>query len=399
MRPLRWLALAFLLWVAACEPAAPQVITVLDGKTPIVVPAASRLPSDLFVRAGLILGPDDAAFFNGVRVPLDRPLPAHPASVLQLKRAITLTLNSPEGIRSLQTIASTVGQALREAGLALYSGDRIDPPLETPLTVSLTVSYTPSRLMEVRTAAGSVQVRSAAQTVGEALAWAGLPLSGLDYSRPAPDSPLPADGLIQVVRVSESLVLAQKPIPFENEFLASAEVFLDQQQVLHPGQTGLSINRIRIRYEDGQETSRQTESETLVRPPQNRVVGYGTKVELQSANVNGVQIEYWRAVQMFATAYSPCRSGTDRCYSSTASGKPVKQGVVALRTDLYVAMRGQPLFIPGYGFATVEDSCGGCVGKPWIDLGYSDNDYQSWGSWVTVYFLAPVPANITYVLE
>lgn len=51
------------------------------------------------------------------------------------------------------------------------------------------------------------------------------------------------------------------------------------------------------------------------------------------------------------------------------------------------------------GFATVEDACGGCTGQPWIDLGYSDDDYEAWHSWVTVYFLTPVPQNVVYVLE
>jgi 3D (Asp-Asp-Asp) domain-containing protein len=112
-----------------------------------------------------------------------------------------------------------------------------------------------------------------------------------------------------------------------------------------------------------------------------------------------VTIEYWRAVQMYATSYSPCRSGGDRCYPGTSSGKTLQKGMVALRYSWYLAMGGQALFIPGYGFATVEDVCGGCVGKPWIDLGYSDDDYVPWSSWVTVYFLTPVPATIIYVLN
>ena len=102
---------------------------------------------------------------------------------------------------------------------------------------------------------------------------------------------------------------------------------------------------------------------------------------------------------MYATAYSPCRSGSDRCFSGTSSGQKLAKGMVALRYSWYLVMGGQPLFIPGYGYATVEDVCGGCVGKPWIDLGYSDEDYQQWSSWVTVYFLTPVPANVIYVLE
>jgi uncharacterized protein YabE (DUF348 family) len=41
---------------------------------------------------------------------------------------------------------------------------------------------------------------------------------------------------------------------------------------------GLTVERIRIRYEDGEEISRLTEDETVVRPPKTRILGYGTKV-------------------------------------------------------------------------------------------------------------------------
>lgn len=391
--------LAITLLLAACRPSTPEYIRVLDGAEILDMGADSRLPSELFIRAGRILGPEDEALLDGVPIRMDEPLTVTAGHILQIRRAINLILVTPEGSESIQSTAPTIGQALQEAGLSLHVSDFIDPPPDTPLTGPVTVNYLPSRQLEVRSTSGSVQVRSTASTIGEVLADTGFPLQGLDYSRPRlADSP-PNGSLIEVVRVSESLILAQNQIPFESKFQASAEVPLDQQQILHPGQSGLSMNRIRIRYEDGLEISRQIEAGSLIRPPENRVVGYGTRVEVKSAQVNGVQIEYWRAVQMYATSYSPCRSGTDRCYSNTASGKPVKKGVVALRTDLYLGMRGQALFIPGYGFASVEDACGGCTGKPWIDLGYSDTDYQQWGSWVTVYFLAPIPANILYVLE
>jgi uncharacterized protein YabE (DUF348 family) len=399
MKSLRGLAIALLFILVACQSPPPATIAILDGRQTIIVDSGSRIPADLFVRAGLIVGPNDRPLFNGIPVPLDRPLPQAAAALLQLQRSVAITIVNAGAPQTLQTNARTVGQALREAGITLYAIDQIDPPVETPISSSLTINFTPSREVTISVQGGAIRARSAAKQVGDALAEAGLPLMGLNYSLPTEESAFVGDGNIRFVHVSESLVLAQKPIPFENEFLASAEVPLDQQQVLNPGQPGLTVSRVRIRYEDGQEVSRQTESETTVRTPANRIVGYGTKVEVKTASVGGEEISYWRAVQMFATAYSPCRSGPGQCYPNTASGKPVKKGVVALRTDLYVSMRGQALFIPGYGYASVEDACGGCVGKPWIDLGYSDNDYESWGSWVTVYFLAPIPSNIIYVLD
>ena len=282
----------------------------------------------------------------------------------------------------------------------LHAGDGVDPPFNSPVSSSpIAIYQSPSRDLTIKSSDRTTSIVSSAQTVGEALAQAGIPLIGLDYSQPAEHELVPADGQIRVVHVTESMQLAQKPIPFESELQASADVPLDTTQILQPGETGLTVQRIRIRYEDGEEISRVTEDETLVRPPQTRILAYGTKVEVKTATVDGVQIEYWRAVQMYATSYSPCRSGTDECHSGTSSGKSLRKGMVALRLDWYLAMQGQQLYIPGYGYGSVEDVCGGCVGRPWIDLGFGDNNFEPWHSWVTVYFLTPVPANVIQVLE
>jgi len=349
-------------------------------------------------QAGITLNPNDRVLVNGLPVEPNQPITQSPIT-LQIRRAASIILSTPDGEQKLQSSAFTVGEALYEASIWLRAGDKVQPELSAPITNGMKITVASPRELTVSVEGKAVQVRSSARTVGEALAEAGIPLVGLDYSVPAERDPLPTDGQIRVVRVSESLVLAQKPIPFENDFQASTDVPLDQTQILQPGETGLIVQRIRIRYEDGKEIARLTENETIVRPPKTRILAYGTKIEVKTATVDGVKIEYWRAVQMYATSYSPCRSGGDRCYSGTSSGATVRKGVVGLRYSWYLNMQGQQLYIPGYGFASVEDVCGGCVGKPWIDLGFSDNDYEPWHSWVTVYFLAPAPANVIYVLE
>jgi uncharacterized protein YabE (DUF348 family) len=384
----------------ACQPATPPTVTIIDRDQVITLQTDEHVASALLVQAGITLDQFDDVLSNGLPIDsLDQRIEDDPI-ILQVRRAVTITLVTPEGQRQIQTSAFTVGEALKEAGMELHTNDQIDPPANSPITdLPITIYYTPSRPLTITADGKTSQITSSARTVGEALAEAGIPLFGLDTSLPTENEALPSDGQIKVVRVSESVVLAQKPIPFESELVASADVLLDQTQILSPGETGLTVQRIRIRYEDGNEVSRVTEDETLVRPPKTRTLGYGTKVEVKTAVVDGVQIEYWRAVQMYATSYSPCRSGTTECHGGTSSGKKLAKGMVGLRYSWYLSMQGQPLYIPGYGFASVEDVCGGCVGKPWIDLGYSDNDWEQWSSWVTVYFLTPVPANMIYVLE
>jgi len=397
MKSARILAVATVLFLLACQTATIPTLIIIENDQVITLQTNERVPSALLNQAGIALNPNDRILLNGLPIRLNQPITTYPIT-LQIRRAMPITITTPQGDKHIQSSAFTIGETLEETSIWLRAGDRIMPPLNSPISSS-PVSILPSRELTITSGTGTTQILSSAQTIGEALAEAGIPLSGLDYSLPAEIQPLPADGQIRVVRVSESLQLAQKPIPFESELQASADVPLDQTRILHPGEPGLTVQRIRIRYEDGEEISRLTEDETLVRPPQRRLMGYGTKIEVRTATVDGVQIEYWRAVQMYATSYSPCRSGTDQCYSSTSSGKSLRKGMVGLRQSWYLAMQGQQLYIPGYGFGSVEDVCGGCVGKPWIDLGFSDNNFEPWHSWVTVYFLTPVPANVIYVLE
>jgi uncharacterized protein YabE (DUF348 family) len=397
MKRSRSLVLAFALFLLACQPTTSSTVTMIDDEQIITLRTQERVPSTLLNLAGITLSPDDRLLLNGLPIASDQPITAYPIT-LQIRHAVPVTIITPDREKQVQSSAFTIGEALGEASIWLRTGDKTQPSLNSPISGS-PVSIFPSQALTITTNGKATQVLSSAQTVGEALAEAGIPLIGLDYSVPAENELLPADGKIQVIRVTETLQLAQKPIPFESELQASADVPLDQTHILQPGEPGLNIQRIRIRYEDGKEISRITEDETLVRPPKTRVLGYGTKIEVKTATVDGVQIEYWRAVQMYATSYSPCRSGTDECHSGTSSGKSLQKGMVGLRQSWYLAMQGQRLYIPGYGFASVEDVCGGCVGRPWIDLGFSDNNFEPWHSWVMVYFLTPVPANVIYVLE
>ena len=386
--------------LVACQPQTTSTtITVLEGGNIHQIQTDERVPLLIITAEKIPFAAGDRVYINGQPVREDQPLSGTQNLTLQIRHAVSATLVTPGGEQILNSTAWTVGEVLRELDIQLYAADFLDPSPNTPLKSGMTIIYRPAREVTVTVDGKAIQIRTSDQTVGAALAGAGLPLQNLDYSLPGESESLPVNGRIQVTRVSESIQLIQKSIPFESDTITSDEVELDQQQILQPGQPGLAVSRVRIRYENGQEVSRQAESETIVRPPENRVVAYGTKVVTHTTTVGGTKIEYWRTVQMFATSYSPCRSGSNRCYSGTSSGKPVKKGVVAMTYANYIAMQGQPLFIPGYGYATVEDVGGGIPGQLWIDLGYSDDDWQQWGQWVTVYFLTPVPASFPYILD
>jgi uncharacterized protein YabE (DUF348 family) len=385
----RLLIAGILLVLVSCQPQTTQTpITILDGNQVYTLATAERLPSKLLAEANISLSPADRLLYLGAAIPLNQPLPEARSYTLQIRRATTLTLVTPDGQQTLQTSALTIGQALAEAGIPLYAADRLDPPAGTPILGSLTVNYTPSREYSVSLDGKSVVIRSAAATVGQALAEAGIPLLGLDYSLPVESAPLPEDRQIRLIRVVETVMLTQESIPFTTLSEYSADMELDQQAITQSGSPGLAVSRVRLRSEDGLEVSRHSESESIVRPPQDRVVSYGTRVDMHTAAVNGITITYWRALQFWATSYHPAETGSDM----TASGLHLQKGVVAIDPD-YIPYFTQ-MYVPGYGFAEAADT-GSIIGR-WIDLGYSDDDYVAWHQWVTVYFLWPPPVTIPY---
>lgn len=405
---MRWIfgLVVFNMLLVSCQPQQLSSIMIVEGGQVHTLATTERIPASLLAEAGLTLAPTDQLLANGLPFPLQQTLPAG-METLQVRRALPVTLLTPAGEQSLLTTARSVGDALQQAGIQLHAVDFIDPPAETPVTAEMTVTYRPSQELTVITSDGSQTIRSSAGMVGAALAGAGIPLVGLDYSQPPESEALPGDGQVRVVRVSESVQLVQKSIPFETETVPSPEVELGQQEIAQPGQEGLALARTRIRYEDGQEVSRTTEDESVVRPPQARIVNTGTDIVMKTETVGGETIEYWLAYQMYATIYSPCNSGTGGCSNSTASGLRAGRGVVALDRSMYNYLQGARIYIPGYGYAVVGDIGGGYLIEEligvsryrWIDLGFNDNNIIDMSGWHTVYFLAPAPASVPPVMQ
>ena len=376
---------------------AAQVHILADDRSYDLV-TTEKLPSNLLALAGVPLFPGDRIEVNGLPVSPGQPLAVAPSYSLTLRRMVKINLQAGPESRSFYSSAPTLGQALEQAGLDLRLADHLEPPPQTAITHPVTATLQRAIPLTVQLHDRKVEFLSAARTVGEALSEAGLSLQGLDYSQPSSDSPLPRDGHIRVVRVAERLQIEQEPLPFETEMQPAPDVELDTRKVIQAGEYGLTAKSVRIHYEDGQEASHKVESEWIARRPKKRILGYGTKVVVRTLKTPDGPIQYWRAVDMYATSYSPCRIYKDHCDSYTASGATLQKGIVAMTGAWYRYTGGDQVYVPGYGVGTVADTGGGIRGRYWIDLGYSEQDYVSWHQMVTVYFLTPVPDNIMWVL-
>ena len=404
MKHLCWLACALALLATACQPLTSSV-TIIDGDKIQHIASKEKALIPILEQAGITPGSNDRILVNGMEAAADRSNLPEPLTI-QICRAVTLTLITPAGQQIIETSARTVGVALNEAGLTLTQADLLDPPAGTPITRALSVTFAPARDLTIFTGERVLTIHSAAGTVGGALAEAGMPLIGLDTSIPQAGEAPPADGQIRVVRAYETFETLFESIPFEEKVTYSPDLPFGQKDTIQPGVEGIAMIRERIRYEDGNEVSRTTEEKAVLREPQTRIVQSGEKIVL--APVGGsIPYEYWFATEMYATVYSPCESGTGGCSYGTASGAHAGQGIVAVDYSIYNLMAGMRVYVPGYGAATIGDTGGGPIietafGVPrtkWIDLGFNEGEMRDMTGWVTVYFLAPAPAEIPYFLK
>ena len=326
----------------------------------------------------------------------ETPLPA----VVEIGRFMTVTIHDGQEQRTLRTAAQTVGEALREAGVTLYAADGVQPPPGSWLEPGINIQVRRSMPLTIRVDGRVIQTRSHQTSALDVLAEAGIGLVGEDFVRPGPETTLKPDDIIEVVRVTEDFRIEDEPIPFETRWQATDQLEIDNRAPLLQGVPGVLRKRIRVRYENGVAVGEMPAGEWVAREPVDEIMGYGTNIVVRSVSTPGGAYEYWRKVRMRVTSYTAASAGKPPdhpTYGITASGLQAGTGIVAVDPD--VVPFETWVYVPGYGAGFAGDTGGGVNGR-WIDLGYDEDEYQSWSGYVDVYYLTPVPPadEINYLI-
>lgn len=370
-------------------------VTIHYGAEEKTIISPGTLPANLLLEAGLPLFPEDLLLWDDRLLSPNEPLPLGESLQLEFVPAKRVDLQFETETLTIFTQQQTLGEALNEAGISLRPEDALSQPMDTVLSATNTISVRFAREISVQVGGQLTTGLSAAENIGEALRDLGLPLQNLDYAQPDESQPVPADGQIRIVRVSEEILLQTEETAYNNTYADDPNAELDTISVLVPGQIGLVVTRQRLLLEDGVEKVRQTDGPWKASDPEDGVLGRGTKVVVRTETINGETIEYWRKVSVYATSYKPSSQGGG---TGTASGIPLTKGIIAVTLDWYRGMKLQPVYVPGYGRGIIADTGGGIPGRYWIDLGFDDSNYESWHFWTTLYFLTPVPGYIPVVL-
>jgi uncharacterized protein YabE (DUF348 family) len=418
---------------------APGVVVEVQKAYPVTLSADSQVLQirtqaltvrELLAEAGVRLAPADEIWFNGQLVQPDMPLVGEAtlprtvshrggirtepdvtalqpvastrgeSPVIAVRRAASLTLDDDGVTSTLRTTLSTVGQVLQAHGVTLFLGDQVTPAMQEPVKSGMTVAIRRSVPVQIEVDGRTVRTRTKAGNVAGALGQESIALVGKDRVEPTLDAPIQSNMTIRVTRVREEYAVEFDPVPFQTEQVPDPEVEIDSVRVARPGQLGINKRRYRVVHEDDQEVARVLEDAWVAQPPITKTVAYGTKIVVRTLQTSEGPIEYWRKMRVYVTSYKPASCGKPKDhprYGYTRLGLKLKKGIVAV--DPTVIPLNTRMYVPGYGLARAGDTGGAVKGK-FVDLGFSDDDYESWHWWMDVYLLTPVPpsSKIRWVL-
>lgn len=284
----------------------------------------------------------------------------------------TLTVQTPSGIeeRRFWTWAGDWRGALAASSVRIDPHDRLNLPLTAPVTEPLRIR----RAIRVNIVTGRrhFAVWSTVYRVRDILAAAHVRLGPLDAVTPGPGTLLSSrNARIDVARRWYVTEQTTASVPFATVYRPDPNLFVGRSEVLQAGRPGLEQTVVRVLVQDGRPIARRPAHTTLVRPPLDEIIAYGTTDTIARG---GQVIQFVREIDMVATAYWPNPAWSD---GYTATGRRAGYGLVAV--DPRVIPLGTRLYIPGYGFAVAADTGSAIVGDR-IDLGYpSAWQADAWG--------------------
>ena len=383
------LGVLLMLYAWTISPKAFSAKVWTDSSTaPVEIQVTDLIAANWLLEAGIPLYPGDSILYSGVEIDPDFTLPAKQGQALTYQAAYPITLESDGEQRVFYSSAPTLGAALWEQDIQLTASDVTSLPLDTPVIAPLTVRIGKAVPLTIQVDGQTLAVSSAGATVGEALAEAGLALENLDKSIPADDQPIPADGVIRVVRVREETILEENAIAYAEVRVADEAMEIGTEEITQAGQNGVQVTSMRVRYEDGQEVSRETEQEWVSLQPVDQITTYGSQVVVRTSADAECIVDYYLAKEVYVTSYHDTGQ-------TTASGIWPYYGVIAVSPEWYSILKGSSICVPGYGVGTVLDVCPGCSGKNWLDIFLPTAEYVPWSKNLTAYFMTPKPSGFT----
>lgn len=289
-----------------------------------------------------------------------------------------------------QTLAGTVGEALKDVSVDLSEGDEVTPGLKSHITEGMSIRITRAIPIHIKADGQERLLHTVPVNVGEALRRAGIRLGAEDRVSVPVTALITPEQNIKVIRVTSRIVSDIIRVNPTVEYVKDKNMDEGDRKTLQNGQPGRIKRTVKVVSEDGRITQYMVIAKELLEKPLNQIIAVGIRPIIYTMTTSrGRVVRYTKVWTMRSTAYYP---GPESCGKGakgyTFSGKKAGYGIVAV--DRRQIPMGTMLYIEGYGFAEAADT-GSAIKGDRIDLCF--DTYREASMYgvknIKVYFVAP----------
>lgn len=306
-----FLAIVFLFVSMAVVYASVVDVTIIDGESVTAVKTLKTDPAEILAENNISVTSNDQVSFDNYEI--------------NIKRAKSIQFVVGGQSTFISSCNDTVADAILDAHIEIYPGDKISVPLDTKLQDNMQVV---------------------------------------------------------ISRIVEKTETKTEKIDFQTKNVATSDLAEGETRVKTEGQPGELSKEFDVVYKDGVEFERNLVSETTTKEPVTKVVEYGKKAAVKASGGTSAktasaatvsrggsvsQMSYKKVITCSATAYTLNQGSS----GNTASGMKARYGVIAV--DPRVIPLGTRLYIEStdgsfvYGTAVAGD-VGGAIKGNTVDL-------------------------------
>ncbi|MDN5762071.1 MAG: ubiquitin-like domain-containing protein [Microlunatus sp.] len=288
---------------------------------------------------------------------------------VQFGRQVTITVDGAP--RTFWTTATTVDQALQSRRIGLNSGDHVSTSRSSAIgRDGMSFAVSTQKTVTLDNAGKKQQLKTTAQTVGDALVVARIAVDADDVVSADPSSRLTDGATVRYTRVDKKSVTKRSKVDFDTTYKNSSRLDRGQTKVRHKGAAGVRTSVFTEIRHNGKLVSRHKTRSAVTTKPKNEVVLRGTRETsvLDGGKPAKVGDGGGRRSQIFVTGYtywdnSPPGSAQiarpqihDRAGGAGTWKDPVTVAVQSGRFSF-----GTRFYLPELKkYFIVEDLCGAC---------------------------------------
>lgn len=289
--------------------------------------------------------------------------------VVQKLKDINIEQNSK--IESHKVYSSTVGSALKEAGITIKKEEKANydnaEKVVNGMVITIKEAFKVNLVVDGKTISQSV----IGGTVKETLKQAGVKLGKNDYTKPSLNSTVKKGTKIDVYRVSYKTQTVTETIKYSTQKKNDKNLEVGKTKVAQKGKNGSKKVTYKVKYVNGKAVEKEATSSKTVTKPTTKIVKVGTKSN--GVKPNGVKSKngysLGQTISGKYTHYCVCSKCNGNSRGITASGKKIRNG---MKNPYYVACNWLPLgsvIKVGNDYYTVADRGGsGLSRKGRIDI-------------------------------